>query len=335
MRKVGHRVRLSGQEDGKNSGMNATAFALHPVAPFRLDLVTWALRRRPNNSLDCWDGTSYRRAMDTADGLVEVDVRQTGSGQAPLLMVRLTGSQADLGSAEDQTAEILRRSLGLTIDLSDFYRLAETDSLLSPLVRRFRGLHPPRFQSWMEALANAVSCQQLSLTVGIGLLNRLTDRYGSGSGDGLRAFPTAEDLARAETADLRSLGYSTRKAESLVGLARRLTEGELDLDDLTGEDDATVLAQLCTLRGIGRWSAEYLLLRGFGRLHIFPGDDVGARDKLRRWLSLPEPLDYRSVNRITERWAPYAGLVYFHLLLDSLAPSGWLPATHPAEVGGA
>lgn len=53
--------------------------------------------------------------------------------------------------------------------------------------------------------------------------------------------------------------------------------------------------------------------------------------KLSRWLSLPEPLDYRGVNHITERWAPYAGLVYSHLLLDSLTTSGWVAATPAAE----
>lgn len=268
--------------------------------------------------------------MATADEVVEAEVGQTGPAENPDLLVRLTGPQADLGPAKDQIGEILSCSLGLGMNLSAFYSLAEHDSLLRSLVTRFRGLHPPRFQSWIEALGNAVSCQQLSLNVGISLLNRLTDRYGKASQNGLRAFPTAEDLARAQSAELRELGFSTRKATVLITLARRLADGDLDLDSLAGADDATVLAELCALDGIGRWSAEYLLLRGFGRLHIFPGDDVGARDKLRRWLSLPEPLDYRGVNHITERWAPYAGLVYFHLLLDSLATSGWV-ATPAAE----
>ncbi len=313
--------------------MSTTAFTLHPVAPFRLDLTTWVLRRRPNNAVDCWDGTAYRRAINTADGWVEADVRQTGPCEAPELLVRLSGSHASRGSAKDDVAAILQRTLGLAVDLTDFYRLADADSLLGPLARRFRGLRPTRFQSWIEALANAVSCQQLSLTVGIGLLNRLTDRYGSGGHIGLRAFPTAEVLASAATTDLRRLGYSTRKAEVLVALAKNVTEGELPLDELAGAEDAIVLAHLRALKGIGRWSAEYILLRGFGRLHVFPGDDVGARDKLRRWLSVPEPLDYEGVNHITQRWSPYAGLVYFHLLLDSVAASGWLPETQPFDSG--
>ena len=57
-------------------------------------------------------------------------------------------------------------------------------------------------------------------------------------------------------------------------------------------------------------------------MNVYPGDDVGARNNLKRWLNLRKPLDYASVRRITARWQPYAGLVYFHMLLDRLAATG-------------
>jgi DNA-3-methyladenine glycosylase II len=64
------------------------------------------------------------------------------------------------------------------------------------------------------------------------------------------------------------------------------------------------------------------LLRGLGRTHIFPGDDVGARNNLQRWLRLAEPLEYERVRRVNSRWSGCSGLVYFHLLLDRLAEAG-------------
>jgi 3-methyladenine DNA glycosylase/8-oxoguanine DNA glycosylase len=79
-------------------------------------------------------------------------------------------------------------------------------------------------------------------------------------------------------------------------------------------------------RGVGRWSAEYALLRGLGRLHVFPGDDVGARNHLQRWLDLGKPLDYAGVERALGRWRRYQGLLYFHLLLMRLADEGTLAA---------
>lgn len=63
-------------------------------------------------------------------------------------------------------------------------------------------------------------------------------------------------------------------------------------------------------------------LRGLGRLHIFPGDDVGAHNKLRRCFDIETQLDYDSVKQLVARWHPYAGMVYFHLLLESLSETG-------------
>jgi DNA-3-methyladenine glycosylase II len=67
-----------------------------------------------------------------------------------------------------------------------------------------------------------------------------------------------------------------------------------------------------------------VLLRGLGRLHIFPGDDVGAHNKLRRLFGIDRPLDYETAQELVGRWHPYAGVVYFHLLLDSLSRTGLL-----------
>ena len=98
--------------------------------------------------------------------------------------------------------------------------------------------------------------------------------------------------------------------------------GTLDLDTLADLDDADATACLRELYGVGRWSAEYVLLRGLGRLEIFPADDVGARKSLQLWLGQPSALGYEAACRAVADWYPFAGLVYFHLLLSRLAASG-------------
>jgi DNA-3-methyladenine glycosylase II len=89
------------------------------------------------------------------------------------------------------------------------------------------------------------------------------------------------------------------------------------------------IERLTSLRGVGRWTAEYVLLRGLGRLHVFPGDDVGGHNKLRHLFGIDTPLDYESVHRLVARWHPYAGVVYFHLLLDSLSQAGLVDQALP------
>jgi DNA-3-methyladenine glycosylase II len=123
-------------------------------------------------------------------------------------------------------------------------------------------------------------------------------------------------------AELRQLGFSLQKGRAIIELAQSVAEGHLDLESFAALSDEEAVMRLVELRGLGRWSAEYVLLRGLGRTHVFPGDDVGARKNLQRWLRLTKPLDYQAVQRISSQWHRYAGLVYFHLLLDRLATAG-------------
>jgi DNA-3-methyladenine glycosylase II len=302
-----------------------TEFLIEPRAPFRLDLTAWALRRRAHNAIDRWNGSSYERVLSVdGDGPYALSVTQDKA----LLAVRLDGMPAG-ESAERLARAALERILGLRADLKPFAAMAEQDPWLGPLAERMRGLKPPRFPTVFEALVNGIACQQLSLVVGIHLLNRLTAAHGRAAGadaDGPRAFPDPDRLASLEPESLRPHGFSLTKARTIVEAARAIVAGDLDLEALERLDDHTVMERLTRLRGVGRWTAEYVMLRGLGRLEIFPGDDVGAHNSLSRHFDLETPLDYASVQRLVARWRPYAGMVYFHLLLDSLSRSGFVSA---------
>jgi DNA-3-methyladenine glycosylase II len=299
---------------------------IEPRAPFRLDLTAWALRRRSENAVDRWDGHAYRRVLLFGDKPVPASMTQIGPLGGPQLAIKL-----GRGHTDQQTARLagstLVRMLGLSVDLSGFAAMAAGDSLLGPLAAQMQGLKPPRFPTVFEALVNAIACQQLSLAVGIQLLYRLTadrGRLASENPDGPRAFPDPEQLACVQPDELRRHGFSFTKARTIIEIAQKVVNGDLDLEALEQLDDAAAVKRLTGLRGIGRWSAEYVLLRGLGRLHIFPGDDVGAHNKLRRLFEIDTPLGYDTVRRLVAPWHPYAGLVYFHLLLDSLAAAGFV-----------
>ena len=132
-----------------------------------------------------------------------------------------------------------------------------------------------------------------------------------------------------EPDELKRHGFSLTKARTIVETARAIVTGNLDVESLEQLDDQAAIERLTRLRGIGRWTAEYVLLRGLGRLQIFPGDDVGAHNKLRRFFDIDTKLDHANVQRLVARWQPYAGMVYFHLLLESLSETGLVNATSP------
>ncbi|MDF0675205.1 MAG: hypothetical protein P0120_12835 [Nitrospira sp.] len=173
--------------------MKQIGFVLRPVQPFRFDLTVWALRRRRNNTIDRWEEGTYRRTLVVGAMPVQVAVTQQKTG----LAVTVTGVSLPSRTQADVTAA-LDRLLGLRVDLRKLYRLASQETKLHQLARRFLGMKPPRFPNVFEALVNAIACQQLSLTVGIALLNRLTERYGLGSSSEGRAFPRPDDLGEVE-----------------------------------------------------------------------------------------------------------------------------------------
>jgi DNA-3-methyladenine glycosylase II len=308
--------------------MVGAAFELKPVLPFRLDLTVWTLRRRPDNVVDRWDGATYRRVLPLPAGPVEVAVTQMGPPEAARLHVSPLG-QPVRAAARATVASALERLLGVSTDLTAFYQFATRKRRLGPLTQRFRGVKPPRFATVFEGVVNAMACQQVTLSLGVRLLNRLARAHGIPFGEGVEAvhaFPRPADLAGLSSAVLRRLGFSRQKGRAVIELARAVAEGRLDVEGLTALPDDEAVSRLRELRGVGRWTAEYVLLRGLGRTHVFPGDDVGARNNLRSWLRLSDSLDYEGVGRVVSRWDGYAGLVYFHLLLDRLGEAGHLAA---------
>ena len=299
-------------------------FELKAVSPFRLDLTVWTLRRRPGNVVDRWDGTTYRRVLSLPSGPVEVAVTQQGPSDSTRLKVAVAG-QPLRAAVRVAVTSALQRLLGLTIDLAGFYKFAARHRRLSPLAQRFRGMKPPRFATVFECAINAMACQQMTLTLGIRLISDLAVAFGTAFDRGdetVHAFPRPADLAGLSPPDLRRLGFSHQKGRAMIELARSIVEGQLNLERFGDLPDDEAVKRLCELRGVGRWTAEYVLLRGLGRTCVFPGDDVGARNNLRHWLHRSKPLDYGGVRRILSDCAQYGGLVYFHLLLDRLADAG-------------
>ncbi len=292
-------------------------FSVRPTMPFRLDLTVWTLRRRSMNAVDTWDGATYGRVLVIHNKPVLIAVTQ----RAKTLDVAMTARHIP-PEAKQTATRSLERLLGFREDLSEFYEFSSRDTRLHELATRFRGFKPPRFATVFEALVNGITCQQLSLTAGITFLNRLAERCGLAFQPGRYAFPRPVDLAILDPADLRPLGYSGSKARALIEAAQSITAGHLDLEELDRFDNQQCMERLTALRGVGRWTAEYILLRGLGRISVFPGDDVGARNGLERWLHLRTRLDYERVQMVLNKWKAYGGLVFLHLLLKGLSEDG-------------
>ncbi len=301
---------------------------IKPLPPFRLDLTVWALRRQPHNRVDRWDGKTYCRLFVVNGVPVIVEVTQEGPTDSPRLRVHISMNRAVTEeSIKRKLRLLLTKVLGTSEDVRGFYHIAGTHRKLNTLAQKLIGLKPPCFPSVFEAVINAFACQQLSLNVGITLLNRLSEAYGASvrTKTGLiHAFPTPEELATATPAVLRRLGFSSHKGHAIVSLARAILDGRVNLERLASKNNHEAADALREINGVGRWTVEYVLLRGLRRLGVFPGDDVGAQNNLQWFLSLKERPDYETIQRIVRRWHPYGGFIYFHFLIRKLLDKGFL-----------
>jgi len=161
--------------------------------------------------------------------------------------------------------------------------------------------------------AIAITEQQISLAAAYRIRSRLTERFGDCIG-GLWAFPSAERLARAPLEELRAGGLSRRKSEYISGLAKRIAEGSLDFAVLKQMPDDEARSFIMKQRGFGRWSADYILVRGLGRLDCVPVDDLGVQTTVGKYLGDGGRMAPEEVQEALEPLAPYRGLATFYLL---------------------
>lgn len=293
-------------------------FILPVISPFRLDLTVWTLRRRKINIIDQWDGKHYTRIIVFNNNPVKITLTQEETTTEQKINVTLQSGKDITPQLQKEIQILIQKMFGITLDLQPFYALAKNNNTLKSLVEQFLGVKPPRFANIFEGLINSIACQQVTLSLGILMLNRLSENFGVKfiESDTISyAFPQLIDLAEVSEEKIKKLGFSYQKSRAIKEIATNVMNNTINLENLETMTNKEVLDYLSAIRGIGRWSAEYVLLRGLGRLDTFPGDDVGAQNNLKRIFELDNKPSYEEIKKLTSQWQPYAGLVYFHLLL--------------------
>jgi len=260
--------------------------------PFSLELTTARFRAFGLDRATTWaDGALYRVV-----GGREVRIAAAGGG-------------VDVEPLDAETEPVVRKLLGFEFDLVAFSRWASGDELLAPLVVRFAGFRPSLAPDPFEALVTAITAQQVSLFSAVAIRNRLVERFGERVGRAW-AFPSRERLASASEEDLVSVGFSRRKAEYTVGLAR----SELDLAGLALLPDAEVKERIVAVRGLGEWTADWFLARHLARPQAWPAGDLALRKAV---ASLYGDVDVRAAGA---RFDPFQNLTAHYLLARYLTP---------------
>lgn len=261
-------------------------------APFELALSTARFRAFGVDRANVWHEGGLHRAVGGRE--VRIEAAPDGVDVEPL---------------DAETEPVVRKLLGLDFELEPFYAWAAGIPELAELPRRFRGLRPTLSPDPFEALVTSITAQQVSLYAALAIRNRLVERFGVRVGVAF-AFPPRERLADATEEELLSIGFSRRKAEYVLGLAR----SDLVLDAFASLPDEEVKARIVAVRGLGEWTADWFLARYLGRPRAWPAGDLALRKAVR---SLYGEVDVRAAGA---RFDPFQNLTAHYLLARYLTP---------------
>ena len=224
----------------------------------------------------------------------------------------------DVTPLNNATAGDVRTLLGFAFDLEAFVEFAQADPVLARLVRALRGLRPPLNPDAFETLVTSITAQQVSLRSAFALRNRLIQGFGRRVGVAWE-FPRPERLADADDRDLTALGFSRRKAEYVLGLAREQPGWE----ELRKLPDDEVKARLVARRGLGEWTADWFLARHLARPRAWPAGDLALVKAVGLFYFDGARRSPAEVRRFGERFAPFENLAAHYLLTGArTVPAG-------------
>jgi DNA-3-methyladenine glycosylase II len=218
----------------------------------------------------------------------------------------------DVDPLDEVTKPVVEKLLGAEFDLDGF---RPREPLLAELALRLRGFRPPLAPDAFEMLVGAISAQQISLRAALAVRNRFVERFGVRA-ERAYAFPTRERVARARPEELTALGFSRRKAEYVLALAR----AELDHDALALAPDEEVKATLVHLPGIGEWTADWFLARHLARPRAWPAGDLALRKVVSSLYGDGRSLTTQEARDIGSRFEPFQNLSAHYLLLGNRLP---------------
>ncbi|HLJ82257.1 MAG TPA: AlkA N-terminal domain-containing protein [Ktedonobacterales bacterium] len=298
-------------------------FELFALPPFSLERTVAALRRRIANIVEVYEDSEYRRVVTLDGKLCLLAVRQCAPNT-----VRVRALDGPLSMADQiRVAALLDRMLGLSFDLAPVQRAINGDERLGQVLAQVPGLKPPGYDSLWTTLLCVVPFQQVSLDAGMSILNRLVVATGSArehAGRAYYAFPSPERIAAADPDLLRQCGLSWIKVRTLMGAAEQIASGALREEEIARLDDEEAVRLLTQLPGIGPWSAQIILLRGFRRLGVFPVGDSGVNGTLVKLFQVDAKQAEVRLRALAESLGPWKGYLYFLLLAWRLLQAGIL-----------
>lgn len=289
---------------------------LHVPKEFSFTENVHYLQRSPNECLYHIQHDAIYRALSLDSETAVIEVSELPQERA--ILVRFLGDTAPTEwSKRAEVAIYVRDWFDLNTDLVPFYVMAQNDPLLSRALHSFYGLRNMGIPDLFEALCWGILGQQINLTYAYTLKRRFVEAFGRRvecEGEIYWLFPRPEDIAHLNVQDLEGLRMTVKKCEYLIGVAQLMAEGELTKKQLLDTNSLVEAEkQLVSIRGIGPWTANYVLMRCLRMPAAFPIDDVGLHNAIKHLLGSEKKPTKKEILALSAAWANWESYATFYL----------------------
>lgn len=286
-------------------------YILETPEPFRFEESLMFLGRSDLEILHTVNGAVVTKLLPLSKGHVVCQIESEGDQ----LKLTFPHASPEVEMLKEAGAYI-EEWLGLKQDITGFYAMAEDDDFLRPLAKAYEGLRIVGIPDLFEALVWAILGQQINLKFAYTLKKRLIEKYGERQtfdGQDYWIFPTPERLATVSIDELTELQLTRRKVEYIHGVATLMANGELTKAGLQKLNDETIKKELLKIRGIGPWTAEYVMMRCLRRLTSFPIGDAGVHQAVTRLLGLDRKPTVAELQALVDRWTGWESYATYYL----------------------
>lgn len=293
-----------------------SSFTLPLPDPFHYEQNLGYLTRSTNECLFHVDNSAIYKLLLFGDNRVLIAVNSEDNLQ---LLIRILASTDTpvTPSLLENVARYVWEWFDLSTDLTAFYELARQDALLNQVTQDFFGLRLLGIPDLFEAMSWGIMGQQINLTFAYTLKRRLVETFGTRldwEGHTYWAFPAPERIVELAPEALTALQFTGKKAEYLIGVAQMMADGRLVKEQLLEMNDyAAMEKELLSIRGIGPWTANYVLMRCLRNTAAFPIADVGLHNALKHVLGLDEKPTLPHIRQLAEGWKGWEAYATFYL----------------------
>jgi len=257
----------------------------------------------------------YKRALILeSKKLVPLKVSFGGTVRKPRLEVQVLKA-----IGEEEKREIRNKLswiFSTNEDLTELYTFMDKDPILKEVKQRLYGLRPFKYSTVFEGVIKSIIQQQISLLVSKHLTYRLIERFGNKALVGEEVFyefPSPDLLSNATVEELRRRGLSKQKSMYIKDFSEKVARKEFDPKDLKESTSEEIIERLTQFKGIGRWTAELVIVTSIGK-DALPADDLGARRAVSKFYFHGRLLSGNELRRFSERWGKFKGMITYYLI---------------------